>query len=84
MAIFNLKTKASVIATAALVAFAVTAYGNQAVSSGNGAPDPTAVGTFEKASVGGRHGCEVQSWPYIAPECLQPSGVVTTKADRRI
>lgn len=82
MAIFNFKTKASVIATAAIVAFAVTAYGNQAVSRGNGAPDPTAIGTFEKASVGGRTGCEVQSWPYIAPECLQASGEAAKPARR--
>lgn len=82
MAIFNLKTKASVIATAAIVAFGVTAYGNQAVSHGNGASDPTALGTFEKAAVGGRSGCEVQSWPYIAPECLQRSGEVAKSARR--
>ena len=86
MAIFNLKTKASVIATAAIVAFGVTALGNQAVSRGNGASDPTAIGTFEKAAVGGRSGCEVQSWPYISPDCLIASeGVVTiAKPDRRI
>jgi hypothetical protein len=84
MAIFNLKTKASVIVTAAIVAFGVTAYGNQAVSHGNGTSDPTAIGTFEKATVGGRSGCDVQSWPYIAPECLEPSHGIAAKADRTV
>ncbi|BCP51675.1 hypothetical protein K32_02920 [Kaistia sp. 32K] len=64
---------ASVIGSAALVAFAVTAYSGQAVSRTSGAKDPTARTLFDKVSVGGRVGCEVQSWPYIAPECLQSS-----------
>lgn len=83
MAMLTLKTKASVIATAAIVAFGITAYGSQADGHGNGAPDPTAIGTFAKAAVGGRSGCDIQNWPYIAPECLQPVGGVTVKAADR-
>jgi hypothetical protein len=83
MAIFNLRTKAGVVATAALVAFGVTAYGTQAVGHGNGAKDPTAVISFDKAAVGGRSGCEIQSWPYIAPDCLLPSKG-EARASRRV
>ena len=71
MAAFSIRTMTSVIGSAALVAFAVTAYSGQAVSRTSGAKDPTALSLFDKASVGGRKGCEIQSWPYIAPECLQ-------------
>lgn len=84
MANFQIGTKASIAMTAALVAFGVTVYGTQAVSQGNGANDPTAVASFDKASVGGRSGCEVQSWPYIAPECLTPSSGESVKPARRI
>lgn len=63
-----------ILATAALVATVVTAWGTQATGHGNGSNDPTAAVSFERAGVGGRKGCEVQSWPYIAPECLSASG----------
>ncbi|MCX5497815.1 hypothetical protein OSH11_24160 [Kaistia dalseonensis] len=86
MAKFNIKTAASVIGTAALVAFGVTAYGTAAIGGGNGTKDPTAVISFDKATVGGRTGCEIQSWPYIAPECLTPSSgtAKAAKAARRV
>jgi hypothetical protein len=73
MAAFNTRTTISLIATAALVTLGITAYGGQAMSLTSGAKDPTARTLFDKVSVGGRHGCEVQSWPDIAPECLLPS-----------
>lgn len=84
MAMFNLKTMASVVGTAAIVAFGITAWGTAAVGHGNGAKDPTAVVSFDNATVGGRKGCEIQSWPYIAPECLSASNGETTKAVRRL
>jgi len=73
MAAITTRTTISLITTAALVAFGVTVYGGQAISRTSGAKDPTSLTLFDKASVGGRKGCEIQSWPYIAPECLQPS-----------
>lgn len=73
MAKLNSRTTLSLIATGALVVFGATLYGSQAMSLTSGAKDPTALSLFDKASVGGRTGCEVQSRPYIAPECLQPS-----------
>jgi len=83
----NLKTRnvISVVATAALVTFGVMVYGGQAMSRTSGAKDPTALTLFDKASVGGRKGCEIQSWPYIAPECLQPSdGKTVAKPARKV
>lgn len=62
-----------ILATATLVASAATAFGTQATGHGNGTADPTSAVSFERAGVGGRKGCEVQSWPYIAPECLSAS-----------
>ena len=79
----NFGTKAGVLAAAAILAFCVTTFGTAAESHGTGAADPTALGTFEKATVGGRKGCDIQSWPYIAPECLQPAGN-TVRATRRV
>lgn len=73
MTAFSFRTMASVIGSAAIVAFAVSAYSGQAVSRTSGAKDPTARTLFDKVSVGGRKGCEVQSWPYIASECLAAS-----------
>lgn len=67
---FNMRTSISLVATAALVAFGVTLFGGQAVSRTSGAKDPTAPSLFDKVSVGGRAGCEIQSWPYVAQECL--------------
>lgn len=71
------------LATAALVAVAVTAYGNQANSHASSLGKPATPGLFEQASVGGRKGCEIQSWPYIAPECLV-GGHADAKPARRI
>ncbi len=79
---FGRQSVAGVMATAAIVAVAITAYGSQATGHGNGAKDPTAVVGYESAGVGGRKGCEVQSWPYIAPECLAAAD--TTKVVRHL
>lgn len=85
MATFSIRTMASVIGSAAVVAFAVTAYSAPASSRTSGAEDPTALSLFAKASVGGRVGCEVQSWPYVAPQCLvSADGRATAKVARRI
>ncbi|WEK51775.1 MAG: hypothetical protein P0Y66_07305 [Candidatus Kaistia colombiensis] len=86
MANLTMRTSISLVATAALVAFGVTLFGGQAVSRTSGAKDPTAPSLFDKVSVGGRAGCEIQSWPYIAPECLLPSdgGEAAHKPVRRI
>ncbi len=70
---FGKQSLAGILATAAIVAVAITAYGTQATGHGSGAKDPTAVISYDKAGVGGRKGCDVQSWPYIAPECLVES-----------
>ncbi len=70
MAFFVKRSVIGAVATAGLVALAVTAYGNTASGKTSGANDPTSPSLFEKAAVGGRTGCEVQSWPYIAPSCL--------------
>jgi hypothetical protein len=85
MAAFSIRTMASVIGSAAVVAFAITAYSAPATGRTSGATDPTALSLFAKASVGGRAGCEVQSWPYVAPECLASAdGRATAKVARRI
>lgn len=85
MAAFNMRTMVSVVGTAAIVAFAITAHSGPAASRTSGATDPTALSLFQKASVGGRVGCEVQSWPYVAPACLISSdGRATAKVARRI
>ncbi|MBN9026829.1 MULTISPECIES: hypothetical protein [Kaistia] len=85
MAKLYTRTTISLVATAAIVAFGVTAYGGQAMSRTSGASDPTALTLFDKAAVGGRKGCEVQSWPDIAPECLQPSdGQALAKPARKV
>lgn len=83
---FNMRTSISLVATAALVAFGVTLFGGQAVSRTSGAKDPTAPSLFDKVSVGGRAGCEIQSWPYIARECLLSTdgAEVAPKPVRRI
>jgi hypothetical protein len=73
MAKFNARTTISLLATAVIVTLGITAYGDEAMSLTSGAKDPTARTLFDKVSVGGRHGCEVQSWPEIAPDCLLPS-----------
>ena len=70
---FNRRKAAGIVATASMVAFAITAYGTQATGHGSGAKDPTSVVSFDRAGVGGRKGCEVQAWPYIAPECIAAS-----------
>jgi hypothetical protein len=69
MALLKNRSMAGALGTAALVAFAVTAYVNQASSHTSETAKPAQT-LFEQAAVGGRTGCEVQSWPYIAPECL--------------
>ncbi len=79
---FGRQSVAGVMATAVIVAVAITAYGTQATGHGSGAKDPTAAISYDRAGVGGRKGCEVQSWPYIAPECLAASE--TTKVVRRL
>jgi len=82
----NRRSVAGVLATATLVAVAVTAYGTQATGHGRGVNDPTSVISYERTGVGGRKGCEVQSWPYIAPECLAASDgeAEQVKAVRRL
>ncbi len=85
MAAFSMRTMISVVGSAAVLAFAITAHSNPAMSRTSGAMDPTALSLFAKASVGGRVGCEVQSWPYIAPACLVASdGRAAAKVARRI
>ena len=78
MMIFGRQSVAGALATAAIVAVAITAYGTQATGHGNGIKDPTAAISYDHAGVGGRKGCEVQSWPYIAPECLAASDASKT------
>ncbi|SHF08081.1 hypothetical protein SAMN02745157_1591 [Kaistia soli DSM 19436] len=82
----NRRSLAGVLATATLVAVAVTAYGTQATGHGRGVSDPMSAVSYDRAGVGGRKGCEVQSWPYIAPECLAASdnGADHAKVIRRL
>ncbi|MCX5580342.1 hypothetical protein [Kaistia terrae] len=86
MAKFNARTIISLLAAAVIVTLGITAYGDEAMSLTSGAKDPTALTLFDKVSVGGRQGCEVQSWPDIAPECLLPGdgSDVSAKPVRRI
>lgn len=82
----NRRSLTGMLATATLVAVAVTAYGTQATGHSRGVSDPTSAISYERAGVGGRKGCEVQSWPYIAPECLaaSDSGTTQPKVVRRL
>jgi hypothetical protein len=85
MAAFSMRTIVSVVGTAAVLAFAITANSGPAAGRTSGAADPTALSLFQKASVGGRIGCDVQSWPYIAPECLASAdGLASARVARRI
>lgn len=73
-----------ILMAASTVAFAIAAYGAQATGQGSGAKDPTAMISFDRAGVGGREGCEIQSWPDIAPECIAASGDAPAKVIRRL
>lgn len=80
------RTKAELLGFAALIAIGITAWTNSATgrtvlpeeTTGEAAP------RGDKLPVGGRAGCEMHNWPYIAPDCLILEDEAGKRATRTI